>query len=149
MADHTLLEIEAKSVLYKSLHIPLFLYDPQHPEHRELGRTVQQMDIIPTILDYLHYPGPFMSFGNSFLRNDYSYSISKIYGAFQLIDSTTVTGVDEASGRAIYHYDWIRDPGLMDNRVSDSNSVRNRTLLIRAILQRFNNSLLDQRLMVE
>lgn len=151
-ADHTLVEnIDQKSYLYKAFHIPLFIYDPQHPEADSIAHPVQQLDIVPTILSRLGYSKPFMSFGNRFAANDTTgdgFAIDRVYNAWQLIDSSGITGYDDHSEKILYHYDKRSDTALAHNLYPPlTPSVQHSTDKIKAILQRFNNSLLDQRLM--
>ena len=108
VGDHTLVEnIDRKSYLYKAFHIPLFVYDPQQPIQTLITRPIQQLDIVPSILDKLNYSAPFMSFGNSFFRNDTTtrpFAIHRSYEAYQLIDSVGITAYDERSDKALYYY---------------------------------------------
>jgi hypothetical protein len=83
------------------------------------------------------------------LRSTGGYSISKTYGEYQLIDSTGITGFDENSGRVVFYYDWRTDAQLKNNLFADPiGKERERGGLIKGILQRFNNSLLDRRLLI-
>ena len=150
-SDHTLLaKNNERSFLYKSLQIPLFIYDSQKPLYREISKPVQQLDIVPTIMDMLHYSKPFMSFGNSFLRDQQGFSVSNMFGAYQLIDSSTITGYDDNSDRILYHYDRLRDKRLeTDLSANKDVDVSKQSTMIKAILQRFNNSLLDRNLLIE
>jgi phosphoglycerol transferase MdoB-like AlkP superfamily enzyme len=153
-SDHTLLKnVYDKSYQYKGFHIPLFIYDPAEPRQTIINATVQQLDIVPSVLDRIHYSKPFMSFGSSFLRPDSEAKRFSIYRAgyhYQLTDSTTITGYDSRSEKIIYHYNYKTDSLLTHNLVdSGDSSIRSRERLIQAILQRFNNSMLDQDLMIK
>lgn len=146
-ADHTVLDyIDNKSYQYEAYHIPLFIYDPQHPARTDITRTVQQLDIVPTILHKLGYAKPFMSFGNDFLSGDAGgFSIARKNDGYQLIDSSTITCLDDQSGKTLYHYNYKADSTLSNN-IPDAADVKAKADLIKAILQRFNNSLIDQKL---
>jgi phosphoglycerol transferase MdoB-like AlkP superfamily enzyme len=151
-ADHTLLDyVDYKSYMYKACHIPLFIYDPQHPVRTEVTRIAQQLDIVPTVLNKLHYAKPFMSFGNDFLDDSsYGFSISRNNDGYQLIDSTTLTSFDDRSGKVLYHYNYKADSALTKNSYTPADPFMNQRVdRIKAILQRFNNSLLDQRLLIK
>ena len=152
-SDHTLLKnVYDKSYEYKAFHIPLFIYDPARQQQTIINSTVQQMDIVPSLLDKIHYAKPFMSFGSSFFRPEPEAKRFSIYRAgdhYQLTDSTTITGYDSHSEKIIYHYQFKTDTLLTRNLVnSGDSSILPRERLIRAILQRFNNSMLDQDLLV-
>ena len=47
----------------------------------------QQIDIIPSILDYLNYEGMEIIFGKSVWQNDYSYTVNFRNGIYQIIDN--------------------------------------------------------------
>jgi phosphoglycerol transferase MdoB-like AlkP superfamily enzyme len=152
-SDHTLLKtVYNKSYQYKGWHIPLFIYDPAQPVPSVVNGVVQQMDIVPSILDKIHYAKPFMSFGSSIYRSQNEARRFSIYRAgdhYQLIDSTTITGYDGNAEKTIYHYNFKTDSLLTRNLVNSGDSAfLSRERLIRAVLQRFNNSMLDQDLMV-
>jgi phosphoglycerol transferase MdoB-like AlkP superfamily enzyme len=152
-SDHTLLENQyGKENLYRAFHIPLFIYDPQKPSQQVITQTVQQLDIVPAILDRLDYPKPFMSFGNSFGRADSAgggFSIYKRDESYQLTGDGMITGFDGRSGKTLYHYNYLAD-SLLTKDLSGSNdpAITQRANLIKAVLQRFNNSLLDQKLLI-
>lgn len=148
-ADHTLLEnIDRRSYNYNAYHIPLFIYDPQQPTGAVSTRTTQQLDIVPTILKKLGYAKPFMSFGTDFLADSAGgFSIARKNDGYQLIDSTTITCFDDQSGKTLYQYNYKRDSALMNNLLIPGNTdVKTKTDLIKAIIQRYNNSLIDQKL---
>jgi phosphoglycerol transferase MdoB-like AlkP superfamily enzyme len=153
-SDHTLLkDVYDKSYQYKAFHIPLFIYDPSQPQQSVITATVQQLDIVPSVLDRIHYSKPFMSFGSSIYRPDSVTNRFSIYGVgdhYQLIDSSTVTGYDSRSEKVIYHYQFKTDSLLRNNLVNtDDPSIPKNERLIKAIFQRFNNSMVDQDLMVK
>lgn len=50
--------------------IPILYYFPKGNLKGELPTISQQIDILPTIMDILHYDKPFSSFGKSILQND-------------------------------------------------------------------------------
>jgi phosphoglycerol transferase MdoB-like AlkP superfamily enzyme len=153
VADHTLIEnIDRRSYLYKAFHIPFFIYDPQHPRQMIIDQPVQQLDIVPTILDHLNYSKPFMSFGNRIVANDSTgnrLAIHRVYNAYQLIDSAGITGFEDQSGKTLYYYDRRADTALTTNLFPpETPATRQNTNLIKAVVQRFHNSLLDQQLLI-
>jgi phosphoglycerol transferase MdoB-like AlkP superfamily enzyme len=142
-ADHTLLEqVDRRSYFYQAYHIPLFIYDPQQPVGKVITRITQQLDIVPAILNKLGYSKPFMSFGKDFLSDSTGgFSIAKKNDGYQLIDSSTITCFNEESEKMLYYYNYRSDSALTKNLPGTGN-----TDLIKAIIQRFNNSLIDQKL---
>jgi phosphoglycerol transferase MdoB-like AlkP superfamily enzyme len=92
-ADHT---ADSRDVCYGGkigqLAIPLVFYAPQNilPGHEE--KTAQQIDIMPTILDFLGFPDTVFSFGNALFRPQPSGSISYAGGGYTWIDDKVVIG---------------------------------------------------------
>ncbi|MCD6091821.1 MAG: sulfatase-like hydrolase/transferase [Bacteroidales bacterium] len=88
-ADHTAeLPNTADSSNLIHFEIPIAFFAPNDTvllktEHR---KTIQQSDILPTVLDYLHYSEPFVTFGNSIFdlsAPDFSvYYLNEIYHIF-------------------------------------------------------------------
>jgi phosphoglycerol transferase MdoB-like AlkP superfamily enzyme len=153
-SDHTLLKGGYDNLgQYNAFHIPLFIYDPSQPKQSVITATVQQLDIVPSVLDRIHYSKPFMSFGNSIYRPDSVTKRFSIYRAgdfYQLTDSTAITGYDSRSEKVIYHYQFKTDSLLRNNLVNTGDpAILNNERLIKAILQRFNNSMLEQDLLVK
>lgn len=144
IADHTLISnpLSKPWQHYKSLQIPFFIYDPSEPEGQVVTTVCQQLDLVPTILDKLRYSKPFTSFGNSIFRNNEKFSISLLNGTYQLIDSATITGFDDQSNRLLYYYNWRTDPNLTINDTTNSSAQRSITL-IKAVVQQFNNGLIN------
>jgi phosphoglycerol transferase MdoB-like AlkP superfamily enzyme len=66
---------------YERYRICAWLYDPANPTLRGTNHTVfQQIDVVPTVLDYLHYPHAFAAFGTSVwdsFRPHYAYMQSQ------------------------------------------------------------------------
>ena len=50
------------------LEIPLLFFKGDNSLRGEADQVAQQIDILPTVLDYINYPDPFVSFGESLLR---------------------------------------------------------------------------------
>ena len=50
--------------------VPIILYAPGDPSLHgyDEERVVEQIDIMPTVLDYLHYDKPYIAFGNDILK---------------------------------------------------------------------------------
>src|SRR5690606_14635557 len=65
--------------------IPILFYAPGDPTLKGgTDQVVQQIDILPTVLDYLGYAEPFFAFGNSAFRTDAPrFVINKLSGSYQ------------------------------------------------------------------
>ncbi len=115
-ADHTNL---SEHPLYQSDHgqfrIPIIFFDPSDSLAGRRPMLAQQSDILPTILGYLGYDRPFISFGQNILSTDpedkwvanFSNEIYFFYKGDLMIrfDGVELSGV----------YEFTKDPYLKNN----------------------------------
>lgn len=152
-ADHVLLERRnVRSDLYNYLRIPIFFHLPGDPQRQTIGQPVQQLDIVPTVLDMLHYQRPFMSFGNSILRPHPAFSVCRIFDTNQMIDSAFITGYQPSRDSVLYFYNYRTDTALATNLLPDTSLrawLLPRKKMIRAFGQRFNQALLRRQLLIQ
>ncbi|WMJ75126.1 sulfatase-like hydrolase/transferase [Cytophagaceae bacterium ABcell3] len=70
-ADHT---AQAEKDYYKSglgmFSVPIFIYDPQQEENYSIYRTMQHIDIMPSVLSYLGFSTSGNFFGNNIFNDD-------------------------------------------------------------------------------
>ena len=149
-ADHT---AESFSPRYQSLvgqyRIPILFYCPSDPGWKGTSDlTTQQIDIMPTILDYLHYDRPFFSFGESALRPDrHGFAINFKDGVYQVLGEGWALQFNGHDSLALYHY--LEDEDLNNNLVNDRNARARLTLmetLGKGFIQVYNHALLENRL---
>lgn len=92
-ADHAAQAVER---IYNSTTgmyaIPIAFYHPSDSLFKGIDSTVaQQIDIMPTVLDYLGYPKPFFAFGESLFNASVPHrAISFVNGMYQLIEGDYV-----------------------------------------------------------
>jgi phosphoglycerol transferase MdoB-like AlkP superfamily enzyme len=147
VADHGYRFTTQPNEILKEIRIPLFIYDPQHPQFQPVDRVVKQLDIVPTLLDKLNYSQPFTSFGTSIYRPSIAFSMNRVNGVYQFIDSSDFIGFDDRGDQLVFHYHYKTDPLLQNNLlVSDSASAKGRSILLKAFLQRVNNCLVNNSL---
>jgi phosphoglycerol transferase MdoB-like AlkP superfamily enzyme len=150
-ADHNIFwHDDEKYKRYKAFRIPIFFHLPGSPQHINITHTVQQLDIIPSVLDLLNYHKPFMSFGKSVFDTLAQHSaIAKWGDIYQLIDSTYLFGYNERLEKAAYLFNFQKDPALQQNLLgADSISMRSEQQL-KAILEYFNYSMIRNKLYVK
>ncbi len=70
--------------------IPIIYYMPSDSLLGFIYSTTQQIDIMPSILDYLHYDKDFYSLGNSVFSNENNFSISYNNGVYQIVDNDSL-----------------------------------------------------------
>ncbi|HEX6916039.1 MAG TPA: sulfatase-like hydrolase/transferase [Chitinophagaceae bacterium] len=128
----------------RELRIPMFIYDPQRSVYQPVDRVVKQLDLVPSILDLLKYPGPFIAFGSSVYRPGASFSLNRLNGVYQYLDSTDFIGYDEGNERLVFHYRYREDSLLQHNLLPATGQAANQRIrLMQALRQRMNNALVD------
>lgn len=147
VADHGLRYTSDKNEILREMQIPLFIYDPQQPVHILSNRVVKQLDIVPSILDKLNYSKPFTSFGTSFFRPGPAFSVNRLNGMYHYIDSSDLIGYDEVHNKILYQYKYKEDPALAHDRLLfKTNDAGKKLVILKALLQRINNSLVSNKL---
>lgn len=85
-ADHT---SDSENPFYQTsegkFRVPVIFYKGDGSLKGELTKTIQQMDIMPSALDYLHYDKPFYAMGNSAFEKKDGYAIMYTNGIYQII----------------------------------------------------------------
>jgi len=120
-----------------NFRVPIIIYDPSGELPRGCSHAVaQQIDIMPTILDYLGYDRPYIAFGKNLLDNDtdndwafgYSHIPHLVKGDYLLLyDGTDVTGM----------YNYRKDKLLRKNLKGKLREEADMKRFIEAILQSY------------
>jgi phosphoglycerol transferase MdoB-like AlkP superfamily enzyme len=147
VADHGYRYELSSDQLMKELRIPLFIYDPLQPQYQPVNAVCNQLDVVPSILDKLHYPKPFTSFGSSIFRKNNGYSISRLGHTYEIVDSTTFTAYDEVNDRPVFMYHYREDSLLHNNLLPGrEGEAALKSMKIKALLQKMNGCLIQNRL---
>jgi phosphoglycerol transferase MdoB-like AlkP superfamily enzyme len=147
-ADHTMY---GQSPFYKSdlgkYAIPLLFFSPG--DARLQGKDdviVQQLDIMPTVLDYLNYDRPFFSLGESvFDASRKGFSISYNAGIYQYIQGRHLLHFDGEKSLALYDFenDRLQENNLID---SDAGVLEEIEDNCKAFIQTYNHALLNNKM---
>jgi phosphoglycerol transferase MdoB-like AlkP superfamily enzyme len=123
--------------------IPIIFFEPSKNFVGSSDKVISQIDVMPSILDYLHYDLPFKSFGNSVWdTSKYNVNITYRDGVYQLIDSSYVLQYTNDQISALYNYksDWYLEKDVKDLDVKKANEMKNK---IQAYIQKFNATLIQ------
>lgn len=136
-ADHT--SPERKKDIYKNkigrYSIPILYFMGDSSLKGSNNSITQQIDIMPTILDLLDYNKEFFSFGKSVFENK-NWAISYLNNEYLFIkDSTNI--IDRNEKQITY---------LDRNRKVKTENNKESILLLQAIKQQYNNSLIENKL---
>jgi phosphoglycerol transferase MdoB-like AlkP superfamily enzyme len=146
-ADHAAQTIHHNTT--ERLAIPLAFYCPQHKVISGIDSAYcQQIDIMPSVLDYLGYPYSYFAFGESLFEPLSSErSISYVDGIYQLIENGYVMQFDGAKVTSFYQIESENNDNSNKSSirpVADGQQIY--ALMekkLKAILQTYNHSLIS------
>lgn len=150
-ADHTSsnIEFDEYRTAWGFYSIPIIFFTPDGDLKGRSSEIVQQIDIMPSVLGYLHYDKPYVGFGRDAFREK-----TKPF-AFNYKDNTYQLFVDEYllvfdGTRTIGLYDYRKDRLIRENLLTLKPEVVNAMEpLIKAIIQQYNNRLIEDRLTIK
>ena len=139
-ADHT--SVENYNKIYKNTigryAIPLLLFKGDGTMVGENNSVVQQIDIMPTILEEIAYTKPYLAFGKSLFSSE-SWAINKSYSNYRFI---TNQGIINNKGE-----DY---PNFSDWNMKEIRDIENpNTKLLKAIKQDYNSRMKNNKLKYE
>jgi hypothetical protein len=128
--------------------VPLIFYTPgKQIAVRKDFRVAQQIDVMPTILNFLGYDKPYFSFGKDLLNDKVDkISFNYIGNAFQLVWDNWV--IQHNAVKSIGLFDLNHDLLMKDNLIGRNDTVQMRMeRKIKAIIQQHNNRMVDNRML--
>jgi phosphoglycerol transferase MdoB-like AlkP superfamily enzyme len=129
--------------------VPIIFYQPSDTTAVSNPIITEQIDILPGILNYLHYDEPFFSFGQSMFDSSAAHSsVNYINGVYQLIESEYALTMDTSDVQSVYLYgkDSTLTHNLKDSLPEIQLQMENR---LKAIIQHFNNAMLNNTMSAE
>lgn len=146
-ADHTFGELSSNTTFLSKFSIPIFFFDAGDTQHKKkINFPVQQVDIIPSIMDYLHVPDTFRCFGHSvFNTSEPHFAYHHEQGFYELVEDHALLQFDGT--REIGFYDLLKDPMQRTNRMG-GDDPREQKLLQRleAVIQTYNHAMIANKL---
>lgn len=142
-ADHTNAvekpEFGTEAGRYK---VPICFYTPDGSLRGIREGTVQQIDIMPTILGILNYDRPYVAFGNDLTQTPESgtFAVGSNNGVYQLFKDARLLQFDGEDPIALYEYE--KDPMLRENLIGKIDCQENLRLLksfIQQYMERMNS----------
>ncbi len=142
-ADHSAMtetrEFQTELGLYK---IPIIIYSPMLKHGVMTNQTMQQIDILPTLADMLHTEQTIFGFGRSVFSTEPHYYIYYSNGEYILMIGDYVSKYRE--GYATELFNTKIDIDLRNNIADkDVTRVQMHERLTRAIIQQYNNRLIN------
>lgn len=140
-ADHTnFYGAENVGYLQHRYSIPMFFYWPKAISSNQSERIVQQVDIMPSIFDYCNIEGEFTTFGHSAFDDEAPhFAINYLSKNYQFYSDQFLF---EFNGKDITHL-WNLNDGVYEVNKDSIPDFEYREQLMKAVIQRFNNGLIN------
>lgn len=128
--------------------VPILIFDPSGNLKGKDDRPVQQIDILPTMLNQLHYKHPFFAFGGDMInQNDDHAVIHSTDNLYQTMMGDYVLKHDGKESVALFNYK--KDKLLTKNILADNDSLKNKMeRRLKAFIQQYNKHMIDNTLTV-
>lgn len=130
--------------------IPILFFDPSNPNLKGVNyKNFQQIDILPSILEYLNYKGTILTFGNELSKND---RIIAFYqsGVYHFVKNEYYLIFDGT--KTIGFYNWVQDRMQIKNLTHNNNNskeLQNIEKEAKAYIQTFNTRVINNKLTPE
>jgi phosphoglycerol transferase MdoB-like AlkP superfamily enzyme len=127
--------------------VPLIFYTPDGSLPKGVNnRLAQQIDIMPTVLNFVGVSRPFIAFGNNLLdENSAQFVVNYSNEVYQFMQNGKVIYFDGKKIVGVYDYD--NDHFLKTNLLGTMNVVEEEKML-KAVIQQFNNRMIEDRLVI-
>lgn len=141
---------------YYEIPIAFFAPDGSIPARLDTTYTMQQADIMPTLLDFMHYPLPYFAFGKSALRgyeglaaqHRPDYAVCFRGGVYQIFSDSLMLQFDGSAPVAAYAYK--SDRCLTHNILGQHpDQEADMVAFLKALIQQYMTRMIDNRLTEE
>jgi phosphoglycerol transferase MdoB-like AlkP superfamily enzyme len=142
-ADHTHVQIgNYDSKKNDFFAIPILFYKKDSKLKGQVNYPIQQIDILPSILDYLNYNGKYVSFGKSvFDSTQTRYAFQYLNGIYQILDNQYLLIFN--GNNTIGFYDYHIGKEIKDLKNTQKDKLENQ---LKAVIQTYHNSLIDNKI---
>lgn len=157
---HTLFVFTADHVSFQSQYnkyhsvpgtssIPIFFYKPEKNWGFFKQEIISQVDIMPTVLGYLHYNKPYIAFGRDVFKEDKTpYAINYSNNAYNYFWNNYLLEYNNDKAAALYEYknDFTQQYNLLNALPDTANVI---TSHFQAFIQQYNNRIINNNLTIE
>ena len=143
-ADHTnAVELPEYGTEAGRYRIPIMIYAPDGSLKKMLDGTMQQTDIMPTVLGLLDYDLPYVAFGNDLTRtpSDKTFAVTCNNGIFLLFKDAYLLQFDGMSPVALYAYETDK---MLQNNLLETVDCQENLLLLQSFIQQYMERMLDK-----
>ena len=150
-ADHTSSEMEfdETKTAWGFYSVPIIFFRPDNSLKGVEPAIAEQIDILPTVLGHLHFDEPFVAFGRNAFSNDTEpFAFFYKDDNYQLCEKTFLLQFNGKVSVALY--DFVKDPLLKNNVLAARKDVaESMEKKIKAIVQQYNNRMIEDHLVVQ
>lgn len=148
-ADHATISYHPEyQNAWGDIAIPILLYAPGDTAFRGIDPgVIQQLDIMPTVLGYLHYDKPYLAYGENVLNRDGAGFAYQYSGGHRWIEGNRLLFYDgkEATGLYDFKTDRLMKTDLLKDSVQVAAAMEQK---LKAFIQQYNNRLVRNQLIV-
>ena len=129
--------------------IPIFFYKPGGLQPSFKQEMINQIDIMPTVLGYLHYDKPYIAFGRDVFAEDKTpYAINYLNNTYNYFwnDYLLLYNNNKAIGLYNYKTDFTQQHDLLSTLPDTVKVITNH---LQAFIQQYNNRIVDNNLTTE
>jgi len=146
-SDHTALSEQSyyqnRTGMYS---IPLIFFRPDGSLKEMSFKVSQQIDILPSVLDYLNFDQSYFSFGRSvFDSTQGGFAVNYLNDTYQYIEDEYALILDTVQGNSLYRF--TTDSLLTNNLVSsDTSKALGMERKLKAIIQAYNDAMINNKM---
>ena len=138
--------------------IPILFYYPggaQNPETALKGKTdklIQQIDIMPTVLNYLHYDKPYFAFGFDALAKDkQNFVVNNNDGSFNFYEGDYLLQYDGKKTTGLFNLaaDRLLKHNLARPEAQEKEMQATMEQRLKAFIQQYNNRMIHNQLTIK
>ncbi len=128
--------------------VPIIFYTPDGSLVGKSDKLVQQIDILPTVLNYLNYPKPFFSFGfNALSNNNDNFVVNNNDGVFSFYKGDYLILNDGLQTTGLYN---LKKDRLMQHDLKGQEPIQTELeTQLKAFIQQYNNRMIEDKLTLE
>ena len=145
-ADHaTMSYLPEYQTAPNAFAIPIIFYYPGGDLKGVSDKLVQQIDILPTVLNYLNYPKPYFSFGfDAFSTDKNNFVVNNIGGVYNLFQGNYFMTHDGKRPTSLYN---LKEDKFLTKDLLGNNTVRDSLEnTLKAFIQQYNYGMIHNEL---
>ncbi|TKC65334.1 LTA synthase family protein [Pedobacter hiemivivus] len=129
--------------------IPILLYYPGGNLKGKTDKIMQQIDIMPTVLNYLNYDKPYFALGfDAFNKNQDNFAVNNNDGTFSFYQGDYLLINDGKVSLSLYN---LKTDRLTKNNILDKEPLVAQKMekYLKAFVQQYNNRMIENKLTVK